>query len=294
MVYGDGSVGALTISTATNWVNTPPASFNFQYTNVTVTGNWAIPSGVVLRCTGTFTLGAGATITVGYGLPFADNSQTIPGLSKIPPIGYDGGGTGLSALEASSILKPGPIAGGNGSKASTGAYGGEGGGSFSVRAQGAISINGTINVNGGGGRNYTGPSSSGGSGAGGGAGGFIILASQTSLTNIGTITANGGSGSHSIQQGGGLPGTKNGGGGGGGGIVHMLAPSITAGSVSVSGGTGGNSGDAMTSSSGGGGALGGDGGRGAYDVNNTGWAAEQGGTGHIIQTIVTNPENLFL
>lgn len=74
----------------------------------------------------------------------------------------------------------------------------------------------------------------------------------------------------------------------------MLAPIISQGTVSVSGGLpGGNVTNDDTSSSGCGGALGGDGGRGLYDVGDTGWAAEAGGDGYVITTTVASPENLF-
>jgi hypothetical protein len=283
MVYGNGSAGPLTISATTDWTSAPPANFNFQYTDVTVSGNWTVPSGTVIRCTGTFMVDPGYTITVDYGIPLADGNPE-KGLSKFPPLGYDIGGIGLSIVEAASILRPGVFAGGTGDDGYTGADGGAGGGSFSVRAQGAITINGTIAADGG----DSPLSTNNGSGGGGGGGGFIVFASQTSVTNNGIINARGGDGSDALAA-------NNAGGGGGGGVVHILAPSITEGTVNVSGGSpGGNITPGDTSSSGAGGAMGGNGGRGSYNLGSGGWTAEGGGVGHIIKTAVNNPENLFL
>ena len=287
IVYGDGSAGALTINSSTNWVTSPPANFNFQYTDIVVNAQWTIPSGLVLRCSGAFTLNSGGSIIIDYGTGMADG-QNYQGLSKEMPNGYSSGGVGLNVIEAASILHPGVSAGGSGDDGYTAADGGAGGGSISVRAKGPLSSAGTITADGGDSPISTGTSSGNGSGGGGGGGGFIILASQTSITNTGSINARGGDGSNGL-------GIANGGGGGGGGIVHMLAPSISQGTVSVAGGAaGGNITNLTTTSGGSGGALGGNGGRASYNrTDDEGWDSESGNTGHIILTTVSNPENLF-
>src|SRR5262245_28730335 len=56
-VYGNGSAGARTISADESWLEggNPPA--NIQFTNFTIDAGVTliIPSGTVIRCTGTFT-----------------------------------------------------------------------------------------------------------------------------------------------------------------------------------------------------------------------------------------------
>ena len=289
-VYGDGSAGALTIGSATNWLTGPPENMNLQFTNVTVNANWYIPSGVVIRCTGTFTVAAGATVTIGYGTPkSATSAQLMAGLSKQCPNGYSAGGVRLAPMEASSIMHPGPLAGGNGDDGYTGADGGDGGGSFVVRALGAVTINGSIVANGHVGYDVVATSATG-SGGGGGGGGFIIIASKTGIANNGAIYARGGNGSSAKGSG------DNAGGGGGGGIVHLLAPTIFQGVIDVAGGAAGGNAAVNDSSSGGsGGGLGGSGGRASYKMGTTdGWAAEAGGAGYKLFSITDTPENLFL
>lgn len=130
------------------------------------------------------------------------------------------------------------------------------------------------------------------SGAGGGAGGFVILASLESVENYGKIQADGAKGGDSSMFTG--PG-----GGGGGGIVHLLAPAIALGTVSVKGGDAGVPGAAGSVTSnprgggGAGGACGGAGGRGgSVHANGNPDVAVAGGDGYVITTHV-DPTSLF-
>jgi hypothetical protein len=305
--YGDGSAGAQTVSSSDDWSSgSPPTNLQFTDFTVDVGVTLQIPSGTVIRCSGTFTNdGAISVLTGARGALWRgnDNSGTVsgfhapahPGISRrAPSNGEKGsnaetrsggdGGVGLSGFEARQLRYPGVNAGGGGATAgtNTGDEGGsDGGGSLAVLAQGAIVNNGSIDANG------DGDSSGGG---GGGAGGVVILASQESVTNTGTINAIGGDGENADTD-------EAPSGGGGGGIVHLIAPSITAGTVSVAGGVAGTGTGvilAFRSGGAGGGACGGDGGTGGT-VNtddSVSPAASDGDPGHSLQTI-GDPSALF-
>jgi hypothetical protein len=296
-IYGDGSAGARVVASDETFDDA-----NRQYTNFTVASGvtLTIPSGTVIRCTGTFTNDGTIVVATGsVGGAEAVRDATIdstyqppgegvaPGAAARGELGPAGsfyfggfGGTGLTAAQARSILQPGVRAGGGGS---CGVFSGsKGGGGLTVLAAGAIVNNGTLRADG------DGP---GAFGSGGGAGGVVVLASRQRLENRGVIGADGGAG--------GPNGTSDGpGGGGGGGIVHMLAPVIDdTGSVSVQGGAAGNlSGTKATglrAGGGAGGSCGGAGGSGgSVGSNDTALAAGSGGAGHFLKTLA-DPTALF-
>ncbi len=299
-VYGDGSAGAKTFGTETL------SDMNAMYTNVTVTGTLTVPSGTVIRCTGTFV--NNGTINVSFG---TDSSNTVtpahPGISLAPAgIGGEGttssdivggkGGIGLPESSAALLRYPGAAAGG----ASGGSSGRRGGGALTILCKNGITNAGTINADGqqppSGGVFSVFPA------VGGGGGGVVILASATSiiLTSGSTVSAAGGAGSAPVNPVGFV--TMTSGGGGGGGIVHLLAPSITTtgANINVSGGAGGAAGGLSNpptsrQSGPGGGASGGNGGNGATFDNgtpNSSPAGSPGSNGHII-TSVLDPTPLF-
>jgi hypothetical protein len=308
-VYGNGTGGSHTVTGSENWIIPPPppaVTHNLQLTDFTVPNGatLTVPSGTVIRCTGTFT--NNGTITV---YPYGD-SRTIStpqaglflapaqlagaGFTQLPAVqgeigdntnfrlGGEGGGNAFfTELQARQLLHPGFSGGGDGARAfNPGTFGG---GVFTVIAMGAIQNAGTI----------TASSSTPPNGGGGGAGGIIILASMTSVTNTatGSIQANAGNGGASNTF-------EGAGGGGGGGIVHLLAPTITnAGTVKVDPGTAGSNATAITNPSraggGGGGGCGGSGGNGG-SVGPTGAAvpAGNGSPGFPLQSLV-DPTSLF-
>lgn len=276
LVYGNGSAGARTIAADEDWQDTPPT--NLMFTDFTVNAGITldVPSGTVIRCSGTFT--NQGTIRVRFsgatgGNPGGSPGGMIqpevflphPGVSRgaagIPEFGNDtqfrlggGGGNGLISLQGRFLLHPGTFGGGGGF--GTFAFGGGNGGeAFSVLARTAI-------VNGDTGSIQT-DGSAGLDGSGGGGGGIIILASMASVTNNGTLSAIGGNGGPSNS-------TTGPGGGGGGGIINFLAPSITHGPGATELVNGGTAGAAMFQSvtatfrwgGGGGGACRGNGGSG--------------------------------
>jgi hypothetical protein len=303
-IYGNGSAGARVVSVSGTMDDT-----NFQYTDFTVNAGvtFSVPSGTVIRCTGTFT--NNGTITVLPGCPGGqiegtDTGQVLPNLwnpdpgisLRAPENGEIGdttrrggrGGTGLSAFQAQFVLIPGPKAGGGGAGTMLGGTGagGSGGGSLVVLAQtgivnagvGQILADGTMGVN----------------GTGGGGGGVIILASPGTVTNSGIISTQGGAGNDSNNAVG--PG-----GGGGGGIVHLLAPTIQTGggTINVSGGAAGavvaNVGSVTREGGSGGGACGGNGGDGGGTTGGPISPANpgtNGADGYSVQSLV-DPTALF-
>lgn len=300
-VYGDGSSGALAVSGAQTLFD---ASSMFTDVVVDSGATLTVPSGAVIRCTGTFT--NNGTINVSSGALGGQNlgidSTTImpvhvgphPGISaRAAASGESGntsalrtgglGGSGLSAFQASLLRYPGPFAGGGGAGGFS-AVGAQGGGSLVVLCSGAITNNGPINANG----------EDAAAGSGGGGGGVIILASKTSVT---------GSASSVISVVGGDGGTSTTatapGGGGGGGIIHIISPSINliSGSILVSGGAAGTvsvnvSSDPRAGGPGGGGS-GGSGGSGGPVSSGAG--ASNGAAGEIGRSISSNddPTSLF-
>jgi hypothetical protein len=295
-VYGDGSAGSLTLAADKDWTADDSIVDNPQFVDLTVAAGvtLTVPSGITIRCTGTFTndgtivvatrIGSGDRFRspdAGIGRRAAGSGQAVPNSF----IGVEGdAGNGLSLAEAATLLSVGPrIAGGGGAGANNQA-GGDGGGSLLVLANTAIVNRGTIQANG------EGPLNAGG---GGGGGGIVILASRGSVMNSGPIEARGAAGTNGV----GVFGIGAG-GGGGGGVVRLISPSIGgSGLLDVAGGAAGtgdgqpNSGD--HSGGGGGGASGGDGGSGGSFSNLTGpYDGNPGQAGHALQT-AADPTALF-
>jgi hypothetical protein len=306
-IYGNGSAGAVTVAGPIASTASIAPTGNLQFTDLTIPSGVAlfVPSGTIIRCTGTFTNNGTITVfgvvsSAGQG-HFGDGTE---GSLNLPAAGVSGnaassgeigdetadraggrGGTGLAATEARNLLAPGVIGGGGGAGANSGVAG-IGGGVFIVLAQRAI-INAaaaTITANGG----------TGAVGSGGGGGGVIILASAGEVSNLGAVSAIGGNGAASDAS-------RAPGGGGGGGIVHFLAPSMSGGAVTVTGGAAGALGGAgsiltITRVGGGGGGgcagSGGSGGRVLVGLPGTPTESFPGFAGTSLQTIA-DPTSLF-
>lgn len=237
---------------------------------------------------------------VDYGLPAVGRevSVTSPGNSeRAADTGAYGTGVAYSLSELAMIFDPGFDGGGNG-KDGGGAsvleanlpLGGAGGGSLTILAAGAVQNNVGAFIRANGANGYT-KSDEDEAGSGGGAGGFIIIASTSTITNGGTIQANGGNASNA---GTGTGADEGGGGGGGGGFIHLLSQnaSLVGGTFEVTGGTAGNGVGAKTGFSGGsGGAMGGDGGLGG---DGDGSDSQAGSIGVVMKTNVSDPSSLFL
>ncbi len=306
-IYGDGSSGALTVSSSGTWSGTEALG---QYTACSIaTGvTLTVPTGTVIRCSGSFTNDGTIVVSNPYlgpqsggiaasgGILPNNEGASLGGLgwgrvaassggygSNTATVAGGFGGFGLAVNFAANILRPGPLGGGAGG-APVGSYGTSGGGTLTVLASGAIANSGTIRADG--------VSAIAGLG-GGGAGGIIILASKTSVSNEagGALEADGGDGGASNSF-------RASSGGGGGGLIHILSPVITmTGTTSVLGGAAGDSSTNVTNSPRGGGAAGGSmvgagGAGGSVATNNTISGTSAGGEGLVIQTL-TDPTSLF-
>lgn len=305
-IYGDGSQGALTVSSSTSL-----DEVDNQYSSFTVNSGQVltVPSGTIIRSTGTCSIEGTISVSPGAeggaetnvftsGVSDLAGRPAHPGhSSRAPAPGNRGdnsntlfggaGGIGLSEAEARSLLRPGLFGGGGGG--SSRGEGGDGGGAFVLICEGAITGSGTIVADG-----EDAPSSSNQAGGGGGAGGVLIVASGSSITFDGIATADGGDGEDSSVEAGA-------GGGGGGGIIHFIAPivDLTGSTLTVAAGSGGDDTLDITSnprrSGAGGGALGGDGEQGGNVFSGGGAAATFGdaSAGYTFTT-TADPASLLL
>jgi hypothetical protein len=270
------------ISTRTDWsINPPGGSLQFKNFTITAGNSLTVPSGITIRATGTVTLGGPIIVEpnpyMNVVIPSLGSCSVYPAFNSSAN-GVGAGGIALNPMNAKVLFNPGVMGGGNGTGAGLiGSPTGLGGGSLRIFAAGAILANSNISADG-----RSGADAGATSSVGGGGGGIIILASRTRVTNTGEITAVGGAGGDGFF-GSAAPGAA-GAGGGGGGILHFLAPQITAGSLSVSGGPGGAAGS-TTASSGGGGACGGDGGQSGTPK----LTGDAGSQGLVFTTIVNDP-----
>lgn len=297
-VFGDGSGGALSVPAGTTLDLTTAPGFNtlagrhhLQFSDITVAGHLIVPSGTVVRATGTVTI-AGTLTVMPHGLD-GGAGPAARGVAR-SAAGEPEGGVGLPVLSAAQLLRP-MDGGGSGARVAGMTSGGEGGGSLVIAAQGGISVpaGGAVHANGRGGSGTTNLP-----GGGGGAGGVVVLLTRGSLTIGGTVSAVGGNGGTGNNAGG---AGKGGGGGGGGGIVHLLStttPSVT-GSILLHGGSPGSTAQPtgasqVISAGSGGGASGGHGGRGGSGSTSAELQPEAGAAGHLLNTVVPAPENLLL
>jgi Collagen triple helix repeat (20 copies) len=265
--YGDGSDGALTISSSVDWNSTPPGGM-LQFSSFTITsaGSLTVPSGLVIRVTGSVTIAG--PILVGPA-PGISNANWGGGCAPYPvPYVYGTGQPGLNSLKARTLLRPSASQGG--------------GGVLTILAAGNILIasTGTISASGNAGSTavypvYVSPTAS--------AGGIVILASKTAVTNLGSIRTVGGDGANQTCC------SYAAGGGGGGGIIHLLGPSLTLGNYNVSGGAAATQGSVIPEPT----ALPG-GGCGGSGGSSGATGGQPGGTGQVFTTIVAEPASLFV
>jgi len=155
-------------------------------------------------------------------------------------------GGGIYNLDLTSEVGCGS-AGGDGVLANAygegGGLGGDGGGALQLAANGLLTINGSVQVDGLAGRFASGlPGLDTGSGGGGSGGGLLIQAGDVNITKSAMIFARGGQGGPSYMfPAGGPRGAQPGGGGGGGGriVVAYLNSGVNNGTIVATGGDGG-------------------------------------------------------
>lgn len=322
-IYGDGSAGAKVVSSDENW-NTPEnRQTNLQFTDLTIEEGVTliIPSGMTIRCKGTFTnLGtvfvrqaaeggfSGLDDPAGPDFAFTPTPAAIGIATGPASLGESGdstaalrggkGGEGLSEFESRVVLLPGTKAGGGGAGGGMDTNtagvsvreGADGGGSVVFLVRDEIVNMGEILAEG---QDANVPDAN--DLGGGGGGGVIVLASTRSIDNAGVISANGGTGEDADSNN--APS-----GGGGGGIIQLYAPAITnTGEMTADGGAGGANtspvtDNAMRYAGGGGGASAGKGGKGGSVPAGAGpiqaGDAGAGASGFVFEN-EQDPTNLF-
>jgi hypothetical protein len=222
-------------------------------------------------------------------------NYTAQGLYGSAPA-VSGTALALSPFTIRKLLKPGAFGGTDGAYEvgnSPTSDQGLGGGTVSIIASGAVTITGTGSINANGTAGIADNTNC--YGAGGGGGGWIIIASKTSISNSGTLNASGGQGStgNTTCATGGTTYGIDSAAGGGGGVIHLLAPSITAGTEDVGGGAIGSGSVHGEGYGFGGGPSGGNGGTGTGEAAG-GSLATAGSTGLVFNSIVTDPATVFL
>jgi hypothetical protein len=287
-VWGDGSAGSLTVSADTDWNTSPPVNGNLQFQDLTVPFGvtLTVPSGTVVRATGNVDI-EGTIVVSPWELPM--NSLGAAGETGI------GGVVGLTPGQAVAIVLP-PEFGGSDGQTDANPPASQGGGTFSIRSQSNLTIDGLINAGG----SAAAPTTEV-QGNGGGGGGFVILAWGGAGTIHGIVDCSGGRGGDAGTE---YSYAQSGGGGGGGGLIRLVGPtmSMITGLLNVAGGAGGANGaspDAFTGPLANGGASVGVGGNAGYETmsGNTVIAvylATPGGNGAVIETILADPAALFV
>ena len=264
-----------------DWSLNPPSN-TLQFSSLTVNAGQTltVPSGLTIRVAGPVNI-AGTLVVNPNPFPNTTSNVHLGSCATGTPsnastIAPGVGGVAFSLVAARQVVGAGIIGGSNGGGVNTF---GSGGGALRLFAAGAITIASGGSIVADGARGVDGGSANSG---GGGAGGIVILASSTSIVNEGNISAVGGGGGNGV-----LSPARGAGGGGGGGVVHLISPSITAGTLTLTGGAGGTGGSGFSGAAGGGGCGGNGGASGQAN-------GEAGSVGRSFTTIVTNPASFIL
>lgn len=202
--------------------------------SVSVSGNITVQSGGLISGQRVFVFGQNITVE---GAVRANAMSSYTGATANAL--YSGGDTGQGAPHGGdggedAVAQNVALAYGNAEQPSTmgaagepgsGASGGLGGGAIRLTAIATLTVNGSIEANGGAGGN-------GSTAGGGGSGGSIWLNAATFAGN-GSLTANGGNGGDDLSV------SESGGGGAGGRIAVYYSTNNFSGTMSASGGAGG-------------------------------------------------------
>lgn len=266
-LYGDGADGAKTIST--NTTETVPKDFRLTTLTIQTGCTWTVKSGTLIMCTGAVDIQGTGKLVVSADIPggTAGNASGLirqngsgpspgtcsaHGIYSVPSGGGCGGPGGDGGFIAAGSMPGGkggaaiaPAPGVTGSGGGAGYYGGNpaicgnggnGGGSVGLYSGSTINIAASAKITANGTDGSAQSTTYGVAGAGG-SGGVIDIGALISITNSGTIEAKGGLGGNAVNSGYFAPG-------GGGGLVNLTAPSITAGTITLTGGAKGSGGTA--------------------------------------------------
>lgn len=273
-LYGNGSNGALAITSGTTTINVGGAAvYSLDYSSISITGTGGLTisnantngTTLILRSQGACTLtstaipfldltsfggAAGAVGTAGSGVNSGVNGGGVLGgyggvvNQANTTSGQGGGGGGSGGGEGS----PGTLYNVSGSAAATG-FAGQGGSMWQISSTTIQALPG----GGGGGAGAYAAAGSGTSGGGGAGGGGLIILCGGNLNLTGTIWSKGKNG---VSATGGTTGSAGGGAGAGGNVLIMYnALTANSGTITLTGGSGG-SGGGTVSNGGGNGATG--------------------------------------
>ena len=119
-IHGDGSDGALTVSTSENWSTSPPAgTFQFGSFTVAASQTLTVPSGLTIRVAGdviiagAIVVGASPFVNVAGGIPHLGVCSTVVPLTA-SGIANGAGGTAVNEAVARLLVSPDFSGGGNG------------------------------------------------------------------------------------------------------------------------------------------------------------------------------------
>jgi len=246
-IYGDGSDGAVTISSNTTLTAdkfysslTVDATFTLNADDFFIYCTGIITNNGVISCDGNNASGITAGAVVGLG-SFAFDPTAAGGAGRSTSgSGNGGGGKSVSLGGAGGIGgTSGVVFAGGAGGTKTAPTGGQGNGfrlpiiGLNHRFTSSYDPGGGTGGGGGGVNLGTGTATSG---AGGGAGGILPIISRTIINN-GIISADGGDGSAAVSTG---DANAGGGGGGGAGVVYLVYNTlVNNGTIRADGGSGG-------------------------------------------------------
>jgi hypothetical protein len=261
---GDGSDGALNVTSGTTTLDTNSRPNGYNYTTINISSGATLTASgsnpLILRATGSITISGTVSVNGGNGTSGNGDIVTLAGGTGIA--GGANGGCG-GAYDSNGCNGNGTGAGYGGLYGDGTGGGGGGGGGYGTAggAGGNNASNPSQNLGGAGGTTYygddtgSGPAPTGGSGGGGGAGtrfthtrsnggsggaggGVLLISAPTVTINSGgSIQSNGGNGGSAYQD------YDAAGGGGSGGSIKISANRIVnSGSITTNGGSPGSSG----------------------------------------------------
>jgi hypothetical protein len=251
-----GGAVTLTGTTAATVTASSALNANIYCTTLTINANQALTTnGFQIFVSGTLTINSGANINLD-GAAGGNAASGVTGTAGFCPnvtgvmgcggAGGVGGSAGVGAVGAAA--NPGQGAAGGAGGTTNSAGGAAGAVTAPTNAEGSLRnpaqaltgkvvdpLNNNLRFMGGSGGGGGGSQNTSNRGGGGGAGAGVVFVAANTISNSGTIQANGGKGGNGF-------GTGAGGGGGGGGFVMVLYRGGAPGTLSAAGGAAGTGG----------------------------------------------------